>query len=90
METFEQPQDHRLPATERAGSRTDERNHGRADRLDRALRQEARMSTTLCWNCSHEHPAMLDRCPKCGSTNPNINFTAALVEWSGDDVSLRV
>jgi predicted amidophosphoribosyltransferase len=45
--------------------------------LERQVRRES-----LCWCCSKAYPETWQHCPRCGSTNANVDFTTALVEMT--------
>ena len=47
--------------------------------LERPVRRD-----TLCWRCSTAYSETCGHCPKCGATNANVDYKAALVEMNQD------
>ena len=37
-------------------------------------------ASTDCWKCNEGYPKHALHCPKCGATNANVNYDAAIAE----------
>lgn len=35
---------------------------------------------SMCWNCNFEYDINIEKCPECGSTNPNVDMDPAMKE----------